>query len=494
MITNTAISNSILIKIALKIKTVITSPLISIYSFFSWRKLKQLLRLIKHYYELFNLLTRLYILLHIKHVEHYQPLYNFGVFKNKKVQRICNDRAEAIYEIIKPHGPGAHILDIGCSLGYFSHYFAEREYFVDGIDNNENNIRVCQLLKQVNHGKTQFTATDFSPEFMANVTDFQYDMAFIFSVMHHVVYYKGLEYAQDLMVKTLEKIPVLFIELAVNYEDTDSPWKEFLPDDELSIFDKCKDITIQKIGYFKNHLSDFLRPMYMVQRNTQEFENQSFKVNERKFSSYINNSFNGCKYYDCEGVYIKKYFLNHCRDREKHIEKEIENYKKLPPNGFFPTILSYAKHNDTVTLIFNKLTGDNLHQLLFQGIKLPALSIISKLIKALEFLHDNGIYHNDIRTWNILFDGKEINLLDLELGSENENENTNISLLWIISQLHHFRPCNFAYPRTFKPSFKGIILPDAIQPIVDKLQTTKTFAEFLGWFKQYSSDHTLIDG
>lgn len=217
--------------------------------------------------KLFIVINKLYALLLLQKTQYYQPLYHFSIIKKKQPERICIDRADAIYREIHTHYPRARILDIGCNFGYFSYYFADRGFEVTGIDYSLKNIRICHLLNQI-HGKNIcFSTANFSEPFVDALKPNEYQFAFLFSVMHHLIYSNSLSYAQDLIAHLLEKIPVLFIELALKTEPTSSPWKSALPEDERLLFAKCKDITIKKIGSFATSKGMIgQRPLYKVSR------------------------------------------------------------------------------------------------------------------------------------------------------------------------------------------------------------------------------------
>lgn len=214
--------------------------------------------------KIFNAVNQCYYHLLLTKAQYYQPLYNFSVIQHKKPERICIDRADAIYQEIKAQGSHKRILDIGCNLGYFSFYFAERGHQASGIDTNPKNIKICKLLQKINQATTDFRVAEFSGTFIDQIQPGQYDMCFLFSVAHHLVCAKGMEYTQNLMKQLLEKIPLLFIELATNKEATSSPWRSCITDDELAIFLTCEKLNIQKLGNFPTNVKGVLRPLYKI--------------------------------------------------------------------------------------------------------------------------------------------------------------------------------------------------------------------------------------
>ncbi len=215
---------------------------------------------------LFNNINKLYYYLLLTKSQYYQPLYNFAIINKKQPERLCLDRADAIYHEMKPWGQGQRILDIGCNLGFFSLYFADRGYKVSGIDNNRKHISICKILQKINRKEINFSVAEFSVDFLEHIQKNQYDMVFMFSVIHHVIAAHSLDFAQDLMAKLLEKIPTLFIELATDSEPTTSLWRSKVPSDELAVFAKCPHLKIEKLGSFSMNRNDVYRPLYKVSR------------------------------------------------------------------------------------------------------------------------------------------------------------------------------------------------------------------------------------
>lgn len=448
---------------------------------------KELVKIVVHYSYLLYAITKFHFYFFIKKVEYYQPLYNFFIFRNITPQRFCKDRADAVYSKISSWGPGARILDIGCSLGYFSHYFSERKYQVHGIDSSADNVAICNMLRKINRNHAQFSVDTFSKEFIEQIPYLKYDITFLFSVVHHIIYYKGLEYAQDLMVQLLERIPVLFVELAVRHFEAEvkpPEWAEHIPFDELDVFAKCKNISIEKIGYFPTHLGSFLRPIYMIKANRIQLCGTDHPLHGSRFISYYQGKHNGCTYYDCGDVFIKRYSITSYPARLTNVLKEIENHQKLAVNDYFPRLLFYEKQDNVLTLKYNKISGSNLRDLIISGQPVEPLPIFIDVMRALDFLFQHGLYHNDVRMWNIISDGKKARLLDLEFADCEEKDHTNIALLWIVAQLHRFRPRMFPHPVTTPPDFEYIKLQAEFKPIIRALET-KSFPQFLEWFRSY---------
>lgn len=449
-------------------------------------RFRRIIELIFRRIELFGILNRLLFLL-LKRSNYNQPLYNFAFLKNKHPQRVCIDRADTIYQEIKTLGKGGHILNIGCGIGYYAYYFADRGYLVNGIDNDPHAISICKLLQRINgkKKKVNFSISEFSKEFLEKIPDEQYDIVFLFGVLHHIIYKKGLNYTQELLSQLLKKTSLLYIELPVKNELTDAPWREDFPDDEMILFSQCMEVEIEKVNYFLNHQNYVGRPLYVIKKKQTQMQlcNQTYPVYGRTFTAHQVGYYRRY-YYDCGELYIKKYLLfEGTRNDSGKILKEINNYQLLPKNDFFPNMLCYQNQKTSIEILFNKIPGKTLHELLLKGQPIPELQVFVGIVEALAFLFQQGLYHNDIRLWNVMFDGKKTYMIDLEYASKDEKENTNIALLWIIDQLHRFNSYHFRYPIRISPAFDSNTLKPPFRKLVDVLQTTQSFEKFLLWFK-----------
>ncbi len=210
----------------------------------------------------------------LEKIEYYQPLYNikfpaiYDFFNHVKREDTSKNRAETVYSYLKEDMKfkKLHILDVGSNLGYMSLFMGDHGGAVLGLDTNLDHIKIARILGKLNNlTDVAFELEEFNPEYISKM-DNSYDVAFIFSVLHHVTLIHGLEYTQDLMVNLLDKVPLLFVELAIAEEKVNFPWRAALPEDPLAVFAKCKNCEIEKIGEFDTHLSNIKRPLYVVKK------------------------------------------------------------------------------------------------------------------------------------------------------------------------------------------------------------------------------------
>jgi 2-polyprenyl-3-methyl-5-hydroxy-6-metoxy-1,4-benzoquinol methylase len=202
----------------------------------------------------------------LKTIIDYQPIYGLeSIIKNPK--RKCWDRCEAVYEAIG-NVSGKKILDIGSSLGFVSFYFADRGAVVEGWEANYTNAEVSRLISELNNISVTFKTQEFNLNSINFIKKGDFDIVFIFSVLHHVTYYQGLNTTKELMKRLIDTVPVLIVELARKGDRSKhARTNKSQPENELEIFDLIKDyVTIKKLGEFEAFKKP--RPIYIISKNT----------------------------------------------------------------------------------------------------------------------------------------------------------------------------------------------------------------------------------
>jgi len=111
-------------------------------------------------------------------------------------ERPCLDRARLIHQdLLKNLGSfdGATLLDIGCNIGFFCHYFQSLGFVATGIDNNRHNQKQCFTIansicvaKKLN--KTYGLGCSFhdvdAMQFLSEANG-PYDVVLLLSIIHH---------------------------------------------------------------------------------------------------------------------------------------------------------------------------------------------------------------------------------------------------------------------------------------------------------------------
>lgn len=376
-----------------------------------------------------------------KGVEPYQPLYSLGGVLDNGSKRDTVDRCRAIEGELKNKIAGLNILDIGSSLGYLCFYFADRGARIEGWDYNPKNIEVSSLVSQINGIRVDFKSKELDLDTVATIEQNKFDIVTILSVLHHIIYYKGLEYTKNLMEELLERVPMLIVELAQKGEDKSLYWDKTLPDNALDVFQNVLDsVDIKKIGDFHNHLSGKTRPMYILRKKNIINVNDKpymfdFKTNEAYDGSPVVYSNLQRRYYFNKNIIIKEYLFDDIGREENstQILTELTNLLKLKNLKSTPRLIDYEINNNSAKVIIKRNKGKLVSELL--DTKIDILKLTKDILATLSELEEQGYCHNDLRSWNVIYDGERARLIDYGFVSYKSTDNDAISLLWLINAI-----------------------------------------------------------
>lgn len=158
----------------------------------------------------------------------YHPTSLFGrVFGGG--ERNCTDRWNLIAEEIRSNDV-ASVVDLGCAEGYFVRLAAaEFGCFALGIDGDVKRLLIGQNISTLEHWERAGSMlAELSPDLLARMPVF--DMTIFLSVLHHVMYEKGLDYSRAMLVAIREKTRKVMVFDMGQSNETSNDWAGLLPD------------------------------------------------------------------------------------------------------------------------------------------------------------------------------------------------------------------------------------------------------------------------
>lgn len=378
-----------------------------------------------------------------KHVEPYQPIYGIhGILDNPK--RDTQDRAEAIFAYYKGNISGLKILDIGSSLGYICFFLSDRGAFVNGWDMSEKNIEVARLIRDITGVKAEFSAKTLDNETVKTIKKYEFDAVILLNVFHHITHHKGIRYSQKLLHELLDRIPVVIVELALQGEDKEIFWDKAQPADELDILGKLRnEVDVVKIGDFNNHLSNNTRPMYAISRKKVIYvNNKPYTFYKQSAEAYlfsraaIGNEKR--RYYWAEKMLVKEYYFENgpTSTNAQLIINEISNLLKTRKVYRSPQLVDYELNNGCAKIILELIDGKIVGDYDKRTDKDVSI-IIKDVLRSLSDLESLKLYHNDVRSWNIIYNNKNASLIDYGQVSATNYDNDLISLLWASDAIYN---------------------------------------------------------
>jgi len=322
-------------------------------------------------------------------------------------------------------------------MGYISLFFASRGATVTGIDNNPNQITFCKALANYHKLNATFRNADFDKSLCSSLAEGQYDVIFLFSVLHHVVVKYGLQVTQEMMSSLLDVADVLFVELAQKNENVSFTWKDKLPDRDLAIFDGLADVQIEKLGEFPALNGVVSRPMYKVWRNKKIFNSEAHSPLEVRRARVNNVNQPDRKYFLGPRVFTKAFiFDNLRRDTWHKFTAELYVYQQLGTGTHVCKFLGAEIRGRMGLITMERISGGSTLMDQIENKKVADLAnAAQQVVDILTSFIRKGLYWNDFRTHNIVVSDGKLTAIDFEHASPIENENTLNLFLWLLYDL-----------------------------------------------------------
>jgi O-antigen chain-terminating methyltransferase len=181
--------------------------------------------------------------------------------------RNCFDRWKAI-ERTMIEDKSSSLLDLGCAEGYFVHSAAARGYFALGIDADVRRLTIAQNTAILNRVEgAGFVYAHITPDFVEKLQPF--DTVLFLSVLHHIMYEKGVHAAAEIMRAVRSKVKKRLVFDMGQSNETAHRWASLLPQmrptpsEWISTF--LKDVgfsTVDEIGETDAYQSDARRILF----------------------------------------------------------------------------------------------------------------------------------------------------------------------------------------------------------------------------------------
>lgn len=336
--------------------------------------------------------------------EKYQQVYGHPELSDNS-SRICQDRERLLTKVIcnlqnYSGKKKLKILDIGCAQGYYSFTAAKLGCEVNGIDYLEQNIKVCQLLKEEQGIENcSFERNALSMEYIADLSE-NYDIVFALSIMHHVATQNGFAKAREILEQLSAHCQLIITEMAVKEEPL--YWNQYLPSEYESWFENIS--FFDEISYFETHLSDVRRPLIIS-------SNKYVYINDRFYpiDTYSNRAYD-IKPRDTKKRYYRSndYFIKLIRagldDSKKELDNEIQFLKSNQDLGLISKVYESDVNAHRSYLIRKYIPGQLIWDIVSRKESCNWDLVFLSLLEELTEMEHKGYYHGDLRQWNIVCD------------------------------------------------------------------------------------------
>lgn len=350
--------------------------------------------------------------------EKYQPIFAHPELSDGS-SRDCQDRLVLIRDCVRLLQArlrrGLRILDLGCAQGYFSLNLAADGHSVRGVDFLESNVAVCQALA-LEQGLDNATFECASVEdVLDGLQADQYDLVLGLSVFHHLVHVHGVAEVRELFTRLSIRIAVGIYEMALREEPL--YWGLSQPQHPAELLEPY--VFRRVLAYMPTHLSGIERPLYVASSRYWFVGDNLSEIRDWRAESHPHamGSHQGTRRYMFgDGVLLKQYAFDNATLGSVNVleyEREVAFLTKVPEGLVAPKLLDHGQDGRNAWILREMLPGRLLSEIMAAHTPYPLEHVLDSLLDQLVALEDVGLYHNDVRCWNLLIaPGKPVALID----------------------------------------------------------------------------------
>jgi SAM-dependent methyltransferase len=350
--------------------------------------------------------------------ELYQPVFAHPEF-DARATRASDDRLallKTVYETLarRLQRP-LRVLDLGSAQGYFSLHLAALGAEVVGVEAYEGNVRLSRALAE-EHPALNVTIAHMRLEDWLRSNDLAgFDLVLAFSVLHHTCHAMGKVAAREIVKQLARSVPAALIEMA--RADEPMAWAASLPANPRALLADFP--FVHRVGAFGTHLSSLPRPMYFCSARywylggrLDEFVTWTDRQHEA-----ARDVFRGSRRYYFSPTKIAKHFLldpvlAETNWRELEAEAALLSGARDVMSGL-PAYEAWSLEEDAAWLVRELLPGRRLSEVILSGDPIDARRVARDVVSQLRSLEEHGLYHSDVRVWNVLLlDTGEARLID----------------------------------------------------------------------------------
>ncbi len=340
--------------------------------------------------------------------ECYQPIYGHPEL-SVHASRPSADRlahVAAVHDTLtRGLGRPLRVLDLGCAQGFFSLSLAARGAHVRGVELLEANVAVCAHLRAEHPGLNVRFDLASIVDVLNALEDDEYDLALGLSVFHHLVHAQGESAVRDLIARAIGTTAVVVLEMA--RRDEPAYWAESQPHDPRALLHAAA--FVHELGRHATHLSEVRRPLYVASNRVWVLDGHA-----EPFDSVLDtphrlaaaSASTTRRYFLSDATFLKHFRLSGA-DAEVNradIAREAQLLTSPPAGLSLPAAIASGENEDEAWLARPLLPGRLLLDLLIDGVPVDGWRVMLDVLDEAASLERSGLYHSDIRTWNVLVD------------------------------------------------------------------------------------------
>jgi O-antigen chain-terminating methyltransferase len=339
--------------------------------------------------------------------EIYQPIFGHPELSHR-VSRACADRLvpiEETYRALEQQlGRPLRVLDLGCAQGFFSLSLAKLGAKVHGVDFLPGNIATCRALAEESPELEASFEVGRVEAALAALDRDRYDLVLGLSVFHHIVHQIGALAVQTLLAALANKVAVGIFEMALASEPP--AWAASQPRNPRQLLAGFG--FVLELGQMQTHLSTIARPLYFASSRYWRLNGQMRAFDRWTADPHIysgGSNFGTRRYFFGGGLFVKLMMLDFAQTRAANLRDHWNEVAFLsnPPAAFAaPKLALHGCNEREAWLAREEWPGVLLSDLIGSGQPYDARAVLQDVAEQLAALEGAGLYHNDLRAWNVL--------------------------------------------------------------------------------------------
>ncbi|MBN6109990.1 methyltransferase domain-containing protein [Xanthomonas bonasiae] len=312
-------------------------------------------------------------------------------------------------------GRNLRILDLGCAQGFFALNLAAEGDSVVGVDHLQSNIDLCRALAAERAGADATFWHERIEDVVRRLQSDEYDLVFCLGASHHLEHELGIEAIAELVGHIARCIDVGIHELPASEQA--SCYVGSQPQRSAELL--APYAFVRQLAEHSTHPPSIDRPLYfasckywMIGEDFRAFSSMKLESHGDELGSYRGTR----RCYFSDGAMLKKMSLDLPELRAAN-QAEYDNElaylcspARLPGT---PRLIAHARESSELWLLRERLPGVLLSEMMERGVAYVPESLLDPLVEQLATLEAAGLYHANIRCWNLLVSPRgEVGFID----------------------------------------------------------------------------------
>ncbi|MEL7155724.1 MAG: methyltransferase domain-containing protein [Actinomycetota bacterium] len=362
-------------------------------------------------------------------VEARRPVYGVALPAGPEAAHWLN-RCRTVQHYLEPVAD-LRLLDVGASAGFVAAYFEGRGATVEGWEPDPAQAELARTAGAVSGLGGTIRTQDLTAETVDVIAAGSFDAVLVLGTGAGAWSARCGPDADLVLARAVTAATQVIVETTADESR------------ELPLFARLADIEggveIDRLGRLADGEGASTLWALRRRRDTVRVNGTDYPFTTRRSEAYDGSPMPqhgaGRRYYFDEGHVIKEYRLDgdHQGVNRSQILTEINVLSQLDGMTAVPELIDYELVPEQARIVMRRVPGHLLAEVLEPRLApTEVVRIAGDVLRALVALERHGLSHNDVRSWNVIFDGRTATLIDYGLVSNLAAEVDVQALLWLV--------------------------------------------------------------